>query len=89
MALVWVVVVGGWGTRNVCRGGDEDSERSTLTYASYASPNDASGSQAKRYEDAWKDLEHAEVKAVLVGLWLMASAELERQNLVRCLSMME
>lgn len=44
--------MGGWGTRNVCRGGEEDSERSTLTYASYASPNDASGSQAKRYEDA-------------------------------------
>lgn len=33
-------------------GGEEESERSTLTYVSYASPSEASGTQARRSDAA-------------------------------------
>ena len=46
-----MVVVGGGGTRYDCLGGLEESERSTLMYASYASPSEFSGTQVSRRED--------------------------------------
>lgn len=51
-ALLCTVVAGGGGTRYDCLGGSDESERSTLTYVSYASPSDTSGTQARRSEDA-------------------------------------
>lgn len=42
------VVIGGAGTRYDCFGGDDESERSTLTYVSYESPRVDSGTQARR-----------------------------------------
>jgi hypothetical protein len=50
--------VGGGGTRYDCLGGDEESERSTFTYVSYASPRLDSGIQQSSNEDAltlWED----------------------------------
>lgn len=49
----WALVVGGGGTRYVCLGGEDESERSTLTYVSYASPREDSGTHARRRDDAW------------------------------------
>ena len=46
------VVLGGGGTRYDCFGGEEESDRSTLTYVSYASPSADSGIQARRSEEA-------------------------------------
>lgn len=43
---------GGAGTRKDCLGGDDVSERSTLTYVSYASPRADSGDQARRRSEA-------------------------------------
>lgn len=54
--LLWDVV-GRGGTRYDCLGGDEASLRSTLTYVSYASPNEASGTQASRREEASRFLD--------------------------------
>jgi len=45
--------VGGGGTRYDCRGGDDESDRSTLTYVSYASPRFDSGIQARSSDDAF------------------------------------
>ena len=53
MELACDVVTGGGGTRYDCFGGAEVSERSTLTYVSYASPREDSGTQASNNEDAW------------------------------------
>ena len=50
--LLWTVVVGGWGTKGVCFGGVEASDKSTLAYTSYASPKDDSGTQASRKDEA-------------------------------------
>lgn len=47
-----MVVVGGGGTRYDCRGGESPSERSTFTYVLRASPNEDSGSHARRREEA-------------------------------------
>lgn len=47
-----MLVVGGDGTRYVCFGGEDESERSTLTYVSYASPSEDSGTHARRREEA-------------------------------------
>jgi hypothetical protein len=44
--------VGGGGTRYDCLGGEEESDRSTLTYVSYASPRLDSGIQQRSNEDA-------------------------------------
>ena len=44
--------VGGGGTRYDCLGGDDESERSTFTYVSYASPRLDSGIQQRSNEDA-------------------------------------
>lgn len=45
---LWVVVVGGGGTRNDCLGGESPSLRSTFTYVFRASPKEDSGSHANR-----------------------------------------
>ena len=55
MAALRTVVVGGNGTSGVCLGGEEASDKSTLVYASNASPSEFSGTQAKRNEDALMD----------------------------------
>jgi len=60
MDSVWIVVVGGGGTRYDCLGGDSPSERSTFTYMSKASPRECSGSHAKRSEAAALDFEVVE-----------------------------
>ena len=60
MVLACVVVVGGGGTRCVCLGGESESERSTLTYVSYASPRDDSGTHASRSEEELIVLEDEE-----------------------------
>ena len=44
--------VGGGGTRYDCLGGDDESERSTLTYVSYASPRLDSGIQQRSSDEA-------------------------------------
>ena len=46
--------MGGWGTRGVFLGGEEESERSTFAYVSCASPKDDSGTQARRKDAALK-----------------------------------
>lgn len=51
IALPCVVVVGGGGTRYFCLGGESESERSTLTYVSYASPREDSGTHESRSEE--------------------------------------
>ena len=51
IALLWVVVVGGGGTRYFCLGGVSESDRSTLTYVSYASPKEDSGTHANKSEE--------------------------------------
>lgn len=44
--------VGGGGTRYDCLGGEEESDRSTFTYVSYASPRFDSGSQQRSRDEA-------------------------------------
>jgi hypothetical protein len=68
MAELWVVVVGGGGTRYDCFGGDDESERSTFTYVSYESPKEDSGSQARsRFEAATLRAELEEVGRASLG----------------------
>ena len=45
--------MGGGGTRYDCLGGDDESDRSTFTYVSYASPRFDSGIQARSSDDAF------------------------------------
>lgn len=58
-------VIGGGGTRYDCLGGLSPSERSTFTYVFSASPNEDSGSHARRSEAAFFDF--AEVEEDDVG----------------------
>lgn len=57
-----MLVEGGGGTRYDCLGGDDESERSTLTYVSYASPREDSGIHARSRLGACMLLAEAEVE---------------------------